>query len=116
MLELAAAAIDEIGAGRLAPPRPRRQQLDDLGAAVVGPPLDDAHAHAVAGCRAGDEERDAVDAGEAVAAGDQLLDHHLDLVEAGEAERDLAAVPHDGGASASRRAAQTMPSSVTSGQ
>jgi hypothetical protein len=51
--------------------------------------LDHAHAQPVAGGRERDEERHAIDACEPFAAGHQLLDGDLDLVELGQLARDV---------------------------
>ena len=87
VLQIAAAAPLEVGARRLTPSRPRLEDADDLRAAEVGMPLDHAHQQPVAGCGERNEERRAVDASDPFAAGDELLDRDLDLVEPGEGQR-----------------------------
>lgn len=84
VLEIAAAAGVVVRAGRLPASRAGLEDLEDLGAAKSGLALAELDPQAIAGGRAGDEDGDALKASETVAAGDQLLDGELELIDLGE--------------------------------
>jgi len=89
VLQIAASAHGEMGAGRNAAARARGQHLDDVSPPEVRMALDHAHAQTVPGSGQRDEERRTVGARQTLAAGDQLLHRHLDLVEASERAGDV---------------------------
>lgn len=86
VLEVAQAGGGELGVGVGPAVRPGLEDLQDLGPAVVRPALDDPHPQPVARCRAGDEDRHALPAGQPFPTGDELLDPKLQLLDPGEAQ------------------------------
>jgi hypothetical protein len=84
-LEITAAAAREMGAGRLPTVGAGLEQLDDLAPAIAGLALRQPDTHPITRCRAGYEDRNALETPEALAAGDQLVDPQLELVDLGQA-------------------------------
>ena len=84
VLEIAAAAGVVVRAGRFAASGTGFEDLEDLGTAESGLALAQLDAQAIAWGGAGNEDGDAFEAGETVAAGDQLLDGELELIDLGE--------------------------------
>jgi hypothetical protein len=70
-----------------APARPGHQDLDDLGTAKVRATIDQAHTQPIARRGAGDKNRDTLEASEAFAPRDQLVDADLDLFDLGKPRR-----------------------------
>lgn len=74
MLEIAATAGVVVRAGRFPASGARFEDFEDVSAAESGLALTQLDPQAIAWCGAGDEDGNALEAGETVAAGDQLLD------------------------------------------
>ena len=75
-----------------APPGPGFQDFNDRGASVLRLALGHFHQQAITGHRARNEQRHSLHTREPVAAGNELLDHHLRLLEVGERRRRSAQI------------------------
>jgi hypothetical protein len=82
MLQVAPSAVGEMAARGLAAPRTGLEDLDDLAPPEVAAPGHQTDPQPVAWCGARHENRHALPAAEAIAAGDQLLDRQLDHIDA----------------------------------